>query len=96
MSCVTRLKELFRKIDYEFYLFAFLMLDLVARCPLEVNPWMTPNYILNFDQGFSTRLLVGSVVKFFFPDFVTGRQLFQFVFVALTLLNLLVAVLCGR
>ena len=96
MSCVTRLKELFRKIDYEFYLFAFLMLDLVARCPLEVNPWMTPNYILNFDQGFSTRLLVGSVVKFFFPDFVTGRQLFQFVFVALTLLNLLAAVLCGR
>ena len=54
MSCVTKLKELFRKIDYEFYLFAFLMLDLVARCPLEVNPWMTPNYILNFDQGFST------------------------------------------
>ncbi len=86
----------FEKVKYELIIFGVLFVQLIIFISPEVSTWVTAWYVLNYKDGVGSRLLVGSLVNLFCPNYVTAEFVYYFVFSSYVILCFLIAVLFGK
>ncbi len=92
-----KIKAIYNIIKYEMFIFSFLLIELVLKIPGidHLNPWVTTSYAMTYDLGFSSRLLMGSLIKVVVP-FLSVQILYGIILMSLILLSGFTAVLIGR
>lgn len=86
----------FEKIKYELIIFAFFAAQLILFMPSEIEKWVNAWYVLNYKDGIGSRLLIGSLINLFCPDYVTAKFAYNFAVAGLLILCLLVSILFGQ
>lgn len=84
------------KVKYELVIFGVLIAQLVLIVPSEVSQWVAAWYVLSYKDGMGSRLLVGSLINLFCPDYVSSEFAYKFVVASLVFLCFLVSFLFGQ
>lgn len=84
------------KVKYELVIFGVLIAQLVLIIPSEISQWVAAWYALSYKDGMGSRLLVGSLINLFCPDYVSAEFAYKFVVASLVLLCFLVSFLYGQ
>lgn len=92
---IFSLSFLIEKIKYELVIFLYLCM-LFMQNPGRINDWVSAWYVLNYKDGIGSRLLIGTILNFFFGEYITHNEVFLFVFCTLTILIGFVSFLAGR
>lgn len=91
------MKKIWKRYNIEIMIFLFFCIELVLRMPAKENldSWCTTYFTVSYEFGFSSRLLIGSLVKLLFPRLETSM-----LYVVMTLSAMAVAfaasILAGR
>lgn len=62
----------------------------------KVSDWSGAWYGMDYSLGFGSRLLVGTILKLLFPEFLTDENATIFIFVAMLLIAILLAVMLAK
>ena len=95
MKSLTKLKHICYTFRYEFIIFLFLILTFVLSIPKELHSWTTAWYAMDYSLGLDSRLLIGSLLRLIYPDFLDVQAAYSFVFFATILLLILLSCVLG-
>jgi hypothetical protein len=86
----------YKKIPVEVWFFLILIgyLFNLAPEPLGMHQWLSTAYLINYDTGFVSRGLPGSILSFFLP-YLRTTTLYFVIFISNTLLSIFTALLLG-
>jgi len=90
--------NLHNKKYYEIFIFAILMFEFAVLNPgiQHMDEWNTTYYFLSYqDFGFNSRLLIGSIFKFF-TEYISNSTLFYCILAVIICMNASVAVILGK
>ncbi|MBQ7542432.1 MAG: hypothetical protein IJT44_09110 [Clostridia bacterium] len=79
-----------------FALTAIWGVQLALHLPDTLAGWHTCSYAVSYSMGFSSRFLLGSVMRLLFGDFVSRKEIFWFCFAVYTVFILLCSALLNR
>lgn len=89
----TKIRQFFHTFHREMILFFLLSCTFLCTLPKELHGWNSGWYAMDYSLGFDSRLLIGSVLKLFYSDFLPANAVYSFVifstFVLLALLSCL-------
>lgn len=79
-----------------FITFSYLTISLIFIAPYyEISSYLSTSYLINYNYGFTSRALVGTIYKLFFIDY-TQRKLFLFVYISSILMIFLLSMVLQK
>lgn len=94
-SLYTRFKSFLYSIRREALFFFLLLGTLLISLPDQLHGWNSAWYAMDYSLGFDSRLLIGSVLKLFYKDFLPAQAVYTFVLFSYILLLLLLSIVLG-
>lgn len=91
----AKAKALLQTYCREIFIFVFLFFSLLCTIPASLHDWNCSWYAMDYSLGFDSRLLIGSLLKLIYPEFLTAAAAYHFVFFSLILLLLLLSFILG-
>lgn len=91
-----KLTSKIRNYQIELCTFVYLAYLLLVTAAEEINGWVAVWYATDYSIGFSSRLLLGSVLKWFYPDYLPANAAYRLVIMTLLLICLLTALVFGK
>lgn len=95
MTMTKKVKQSLYTFRREAFLFLLLFFTLLRQLPEELHGWNSAWYAMDYSLGFDSRLLVGSVLRLFYPGFLPAEAAYHFVFLSLLLLLFLLSLVLG-
>lgn len=77
-------------------IFMFLFLELLRTLPSSIYDWCNAWFVTDYSLGFDSRLLIGSLLKIIYPDFLPARSAYHFVLLSILVLLVLFSLLLGK
>lgn len=72
---------------YGVILFVILLpVSFLINMPSAVHEWTSGWYAMDYSFGFGSRLLIGSIFKLFFPEFLSAETVYYFVIITITII----------
>ncbi len=93
-SILPEQKELFSKLQIESGVFLFLLVSFAFGAK-KIDGWVAAWYAMDYSLGFGSRLLIGSILKFFYNDYLNSWLAYCFVFVSMLILLAMIALFIG-
>jgi len=79
-----------------FITFSYLTISLIFIAPYyEISSYLSTSYLVNYNYGFTSRALVGTIYNLFFLDY-TQRKLFLFVYISSILMIILLSMVLQK
>lgn len=94
-TMIRKWKERIYIIRREIILFFLLLFTLLCQLPDELHIWNSTWYAMDYSLGFDSRLLPGSILRLFYPDFLPAGAAYSFVLVSLILLLVMLSCVLG-
>lgn len=91
---LTKWKELFSPFQIEAGVFLFLLISFVCGAK-GLDIWSTAWYAMDYSLGFGSRLLIGSILQFFYSDYLNSWLIYCFVVVCIVIMLALIALFIG-
>lgn len=85
----------FYRYRREVLIFMLLFLELLRTLPDSIYDWCNAWFVTDYSLGFDSRLVIGSLLRLFYPDFLPARAAYRFAVLSLVVLIALLAVLLG-
>ncbi len=83
-------------IQYELAIFFFLLIRGLPTADFSsIFGWQCMSYVLNYEYGFSSRLLIGSLLRLIHPDFISAKDTAIFVNLTVIFDCLILAIALG-
>ena len=95
MNLLTKLKHTFNIFKFELIIFLFLILTFILSIPKELHGWTTAWYAMDYSFGLDSRLLIGSLLRLVYPDFIDVQVVNLFVIISTILLLILLSYVLG-
>ncbi|NLL77702.1 MAG: hypothetical protein GX235_10730 [Clostridiales bacterium] len=102
MKISTRVKDFIHKFLLKCYLFrregcifSALFLTFLCSVPSSLHNWNSSWYVMDYSLGFDSRLLIGSLLRLFHPDYLPAEHAYTFVFISILVLLLLLSYVLG-
>lgn len=95
MNLLTKLKPTYNIFKYELIIFLFLILTFILSIPKELHGWTTAWYAMDYSLGIDSRLLIGSLLRLVYPDFLDVQVVNSFVILSTILLLILLSCVLG-
>lgn len=92
---IKKLRRFLYEYRREGLIFLLLFLELLRTLPDAIYDWCNAFFVVDYSLGFDSRLLIGSVLKLFYPEYLPARSVYHFVLLSLIVLLLLVSCLLG-
>ncbi len=92
---IKKWKERIYVIRREILIFLLLFFTLLCQLPDELHNWNSAWYAMDYSLGFGSRLLPGSVLRLFYPDFLPAGAAYSFVFISIILLLIMLSYALG-
>ena len=79
-----------------FALTAIWSVQLVLQMPDQVQEWQASSYVVNYSMGFSSRFMIGSILRLLAGSFVSAKEMYWFCFACYVILIVLCSALLNR
>ena len=90
------LYTIIQKTYIEIMTFAVLCFSLIITAPEQVYGFVTAWYVADYSIGISSRLLIGSILRLIFGDFISSTIVFRFIIGAYLVIFALLSYLIGQ
>lgn len=91
----AKIKQFFHTFHRELFLFVLLFFTFLCTLPDKLHGWNSGWYAMDYSLGFDSRLLIGSILKLFYPAFLPAEAVYNFVILSILVLLALLAYLLG-
>ncbi|MDD2969859.1 MAG: hypothetical protein PHT21_09880 [Lachnospiraceae bacterium] len=91
----SNLFKTIQNYSVEITVFLYLLFQLIFHVSKSVYGFVTAWYVTDYSIGVSSRLLVGSILRILFGDYITAEQVYIFLILTFIVLILLVSILSG-
>ena len=93
---MERVKKLWDKVSYEVMLFVAITAEFLLTRGYDVDAWSAAWNVLDYSVGNGSRLLVGSIYRLFYKDFIDGTVAYKYTCIAMLIGIFLLSVVLGR
>ena len=93
---MERVKKLWDKVSYEAMLFAVITAQFLMTRGYDVDAWSAAWNVLDYSVGNGSRLLIGSIYRLFYGDYIDGTVAYKYTCIGMLLGILLLSVVFGR
>ncbi len=93
-NTLPKWKELFFRFRIESGVFLFLLISFGLGVK-KLDTWPSAWYAMDYSLGFGSRLLIGSILKLFYTDYLNRWLAYCFVFVSIVIMLALIAFFIG-
>lgn len=93
---MKRIKKIWDKISYEAVIFGIFMYQFLSGRPLDLDEWSSAWHAMDYSMGNGSRLLIGSIYRLFYGEYLDITVAYKYVAVGITLTIMVLAVVLGR
>jgi len=90
----SKCKELFSRFNIEAGVFTFLFVSFICGVK-SLDIWVSALYSMNYSLGFGSRMLIGSILKLFYTDYLNSWLIYSFVIVCMIVVLVLISFFIG-
>lgn len=76
-------------------IFLLLLLSFLSQAPSALHDWNSGWYVMDYSLGFDSRLLIGSLLRLFYPDYLPAESAYTFVFCSIIVFLMLISYVLG-
>lgn len=93
---MEQLKKIWSKLSYETIIFMIIMLQFLMNRSTEMQAWSAAFSAMNYSMGRGSRLLIGSIYKLFYGDYLDATVAYTYSAVGIMLTILVLSITLGR
>jgi len=86
----------FQSVYVELLIFFVMVFSLIITAPEQVYGFVTAWYVADYSIGISSRLLIGSILRLIFGDYISAAIVFRFIIVSYLVIFALLSYLMGQ
>ena len=93
---MERVNKLWNKVSYEVVLFVAFVAEFLMTRGYDVDAWSAAWNVLDYSVGNGSRLLIGSIYRLFYGDYIDGTVAYKYTCIGMLLAIFLLSVVFGR
>ena len=93
---MEKIKRYWEKVSYEIIIFGIFMFQFLIDRPAVINSWPAGFNLMDYSMGFGSRLLVGTVYRFFYGDYCPASVMYKYICIGVMIVILIMSIVLGQ